>query len=49
MDYPHPYLDLYNASAIAIKDVHPSLQVGGPATAGMSTHATRHALCWLEC
>jgi len=36
MDYPHPYLDLYNASAIAIKDVHPSLQVGGPATAGLA-------------
>jgi xylan 1,4-beta-xylosidase len=35
MDYPHPYLDLYNASAMAIKSVHPSLQVGGPATAGL--------------
>ena len=35
MDYPHPYLDLYNASAMAIKAVHPSLQVGGPATAGV--------------
>ena len=32
MEYPHPYLDLYNASARALKDAHPSLQVGGPAT-----------------
>ena len=36
MRYPHPYLDLYNASALAIKSVHPTLQVGGPATAGLS-------------
>eukprot|EP01052_Picozoa_sp_SAG31_P036682 SAG31_NODE_4616_length_3094_cov_1.782638_3_plen_182_part_00 len=35
MQYPHPYLDLYNASAMAIKSVHPSLKVGGPATAGL--------------
>ena len=35
MNYPHPYLDLYNASARAIKSVHPALQVGGPATAGL--------------
>jgi xylan 1,4-beta-xylosidase len=36
MDYPHPYLGLYNASAMAIKSVHPSLQVGGPASAGLA-------------
>ena len=35
MSYPHPYLDLYNASARALKDVHPTMQVGGPATAGI--------------
>ena len=35
MQYPHPYLELYNASARAIKSVHPSLNVGGPATAGL--------------
>merc|ERR1711935_822743 len=35
MDYPHPYLELYNASARALKAVHESLQVGGPATAGI--------------
>lgn len=35
MDYPHPYLGLYNASALAIKAVHPSLQIGGPASAGL--------------
>lgn len=33
MDYPHPYLDLYNASARAIRDADPNLRVGGPATA----------------
>ena len=31
--YPEPYLQLYNASARAVKAVHPSLLVGGPATA----------------
>ena len=36
MAYPHPYLELYNASAAAIKSVHPSLQVGGPASAGLA-------------
>ena len=36
MQYPHPYLELYNASARAIKSVHASLQVGGPATAGLA-------------
>jgi len=32
MDYPSNYLPLYNASALAVKAVHPSLKVGGPAT-----------------
>ena len=36
MSYPHPYLELYNSSALAIKAVHPTLQVGGPATAGLA-------------
>jgi len=36
MDYPHPYLELYNASARAVKAVHPALQIGGPATAGQA-------------
>ena len=31
--YPEPYMALYNASARAVKAVHPSLLVGGPATA----------------
>ena len=31
--YPEPYMVLYNASARAVKAVHPSLLVGGPATA----------------
>jgi xylan 1,4-beta-xylosidase len=35
MPYPHPYLELYNASARAIKSVHETLKVGGPATAGL--------------
>ncbi|EGD74675.1 hypothetical protein PTSG_12384 [Salpingoeca rosetta] len=30
--YPFPYLNLYNATATALKSVHPSLKVGGPAT-----------------
>ena len=32
MDYPGNYFKLYNASAAALKSVHPSLRVGGPAT-----------------
>lgn len=36
MPYPHPYLDLYNASARAIKSVDETLRVGGPATAGLA-------------
>lgn len=32
LNYPHDYLLLYNASATALKAVHPSLKVGGPAT-----------------
>ena len=31
--FPEDYMDLYNASAHAVKAVHPSLLVGGPATA----------------
>ena len=33
VDYPAQYEPLYNASATALKSVHPQLQVGGPATA----------------
>ena len=33
--WPHPYIELYNASARAIKAVHTSLKVGGPATMQM--------------
>lgn len=33
MSYPEPYNTLYNASVLAVKAVHPSLKVGGPATA----------------
>jgi hypothetical protein len=32
MAYPSSYLPLYNASARALKAVHPSLQVGGPSS-----------------
>jgi xylan 1,4-beta-xylosidase len=32
MDFPHPYMDLYNSSARALKAVSPKLRVGGPAT-----------------
>ena len=32
MDYPSNYIALYNASALALKAVHPTLRVGGPAT-----------------
>jgi len=35
MHWPEPYLTLYNASVLAVKAVHPSLWVGGPATAGL--------------
>lgn len=32
MSWPDDYMRLYNASVTAIKNVHPSLRVGGPAT-----------------
>ena len=32
IDYKNHYLPLFNASSAALKAVHPSLQVGGPAT-----------------
>jgi len=32
MDFPHPYMTLYNASATAIKSVGVNLRIGGPAT-----------------
>lgn len=32
MEFPHPYMDLYNSSARALKAVSPQLRVGGPAT-----------------
>ena len=32
MDFPHPYMTLYNASATAVKSVGPNLRIGGPAT-----------------
>eukprot|EP00051_Salpingoeca_urceolata_P030108 m.8131 g.8131 ORF g.8131 m.8131 type:complete len:562 (+) comp3142_c0_seq2:333-2018(+) len=32
VSFPHPYLELYNSSAMALKAVHKSLRVGGPAT-----------------
>lgn len=34
--FPLDYMALYNASARAIKSVHPSLRVGGPATAALA-------------
>jgi len=30
--FPHPYMELYNASALALKAVNANLRVGGPAT-----------------
>lgn len=30
--FPEPYMQLYNASAVALKTVSPRLRVGGPAT-----------------
>ena len=35
MPYPAAYLPLYNASAVALKAVHPALQVGGPSSANL--------------
>ena len=32
MPFPNKYMKLYNASAHAVKAVHPTLRVGGPAT-----------------
>lgn len=39
MPYPSSYLPLYNASARALKDVHPALKVGGPASANLANIA----------
>ena len=36
MPFPDPYMDLYNASALAVKGVNPSYRVGGPATAQLN-------------
>ena len=36
VSYPAQYEPLYNASATALKAVHPSLRVGGPATATLA-------------
>jgi hypothetical protein len=33
MDFPNPYMTLYNASATAVKSVGSKLRIGGPATA----------------
>eukprot|EP00040_Diaphanoeca_grandis_P040322 m.261685 g.261685 ORF g.261685 m.261685 type:complete len:576 (-) comp42806_c0_seq1:143-1870(-) len=32
ISFPQPYMQLYNASAAAVKNVHKSLKIGGPAT-----------------
>ena len=39
MNFPDPYMTLYNASATAIKSVGAQLRVGGPATMQLQ-HAT---------
>ena len=36
VDYPMQYVPLYNASATALKAVHPSLRIGGPVTATLA-------------
>ena len=42
-------MQLYNASARAVKDVHPSLKVGGPATAGLTDLPAFVAACAGQC
>ena len=42
MPFPSAYMQLYNASALAVKSVDPSYKVGGPATA---QRAGRTAIC----
>ena len=39
MPYPSAYVPLYNASARALKAVHPSLKVGGPSSANLANVA----------
>lgn len=39
------YMQLYNASARAVKSVDPSLKVGGPATAGLADLPAFVAAC----
>ena len=39
MPYPSAYVPLYNASARAVKAVHPSLKVGGPSSANLANVA----------
>ena len=36
MPFPSAYMQLYNASALAVKSVDPSYEVGGPATAQLN-------------
>ena len=36
MPFPSAYMQLYNASALAVKSVDPSYKVGGPATAQLN-------------
>ena len=36
MPFPTPYMELFNASALAVKGVNPSYRVGGPATAQLN-------------
>ena len=45
MPFPDDYMALYNASARALKAVHPSLRVGGPATAVLQHVADFVAEC----
>ena len=40
MPFPHPYMTLYSTAAAALKAVHPSLRVGGPATMCLEDVAT---------
>jgi xylan 1,4-beta-xylosidase len=36
MPFPDAYMQLYNASALAVKSVDPAYKVGGPATAQLA-------------
>eukprot|EP01052_Picozoa_sp_SAG31_P044240 SAG31_NODE_7641_length_1632_cov_3.556425_2_plen_87_part_00 len=49
MEYPTAYLPLFNASARALKAVHPTLRVGGPSTMQTQVSDRQKEACMPAC